>query len=27
MNYKWVVVGLKVKRDQYNQVKQILESL
>lgn len=27
MNYKWVVVGLKIKRDQYTQVKQILESL
>lgn len=26
-NYKWVVVGLKVKREQYPQIKKILESL
>ncbi len=27
MNYKWVVVGLKIKSEQYTQVKNILESL
>lgn len=27
MNYKWVVVGLKIKSEEYTQVKNILESL